>query len=89
MQFHAWQCTGSRRTLLTPPPLQAGTSRWIRRKVGKGGALRVWKQELTTRPSDQQHPEDPDTLPKSFKWSEALHYISLYLATTSIAQILP
>lgn len=30
VQFHAAQSTGSRGTLLTPPPLQAGTSRWIR-----------------------------------------------------------
>ena len=29
VQFHAAQSTGSRGTLLTPPPLQAGTSRWI------------------------------------------------------------
>ncbi len=27
VQFHACQSTGSRGTLLTPPPLQAGTSR--------------------------------------------------------------
>ena len=30
VQFHACQSTGSRGTLLTPPPLHAGTSRWIR-----------------------------------------------------------
>jgi len=30
VQFHAAQSTGRRGTLLTPPPLQAGTSRWIR-----------------------------------------------------------
>ena len=33
VQFHALQSTGSRGTLLTPPPLQAGTSRWIRRET--------------------------------------------------------
>ncbi|HEV8329413.1 MAG TPA: hypothetical protein VGQ08_18215, partial [Nitrospiraceae bacterium] len=32
VQFHACQSTGRRGTLLTPPPLQAGTSRWIRRR---------------------------------------------------------
>ena len=30
MKFHAFQCSGRCRTLLTPPPSQAGTSRWIR-----------------------------------------------------------
>lgn len=30
VQFHACQSTGRRGTLLTPPPLPAGTSRWIR-----------------------------------------------------------
>lgn len=30
VQSHAYQSTGRRGTLLTPPPLQAGTSRWIR-----------------------------------------------------------
>src|SRR5215475_4188149 len=30
VQFHASQSPGSRGTLLTPLPLQAGTSRWIR-----------------------------------------------------------
>ena len=34
VQFHACQSTGRRGTLLTPPPLQAGTSRWIRKKHG-------------------------------------------------------
>ena len=35
VQFHASQSTGSRGTLLTPPPLQAGTSRWSRGTLGQ------------------------------------------------------
>lgn len=55
MQFHAAPSTGSRGTLLTPPPLRAGASRWIRSRIRRrcvvGQTPKVVGQ--TGQPSDR------------------------------------